>query len=201
MEKISSPIIQIFKKWSLLRVSIIILGNLVIFGLGFALGLNYAQNLYLVKKRVLPINNTKNETIDANIKTADEFSFFYDLKNHGISTNQKTNKKEIDKKRELSKDHEDVYDINLSKQKNISQTEFPIYTIQLYSFKSKDVSERKIKELKKKGFSAYQTKIDLGNNDIFYRVRVGEFKSREDATAVLVEIFESETKDAYITRN
>ncbi|MGA1841369.1 MAG: SPOR domain-containing protein [bacterium] len=201
MEKISSSITQILQKWSLLRVSIIILGNLVIFGLGFALGLNYAQNLYLVKKRVSPLNNTKSKEINANIKTNDEFSFFYGLKNPSVETKSKNDKIEANEKREINKNQEDIHDTDISTQKNILPSELPIYTIQLYSFRSKDVSERKVKELKKKGFSAYQTKIDLGNNDIYYRVRVGQFKTREDATEVLVKIFDSETRDAYITRN
>jgi hypothetical protein len=190
------------KKWSLLRVSIIVLGNLVIFGLGFALGLNYAQNLYLVKKRIMPGKAISNEYSDSNILTADEFSFFYGLKNSSNGIKLKAyNNTTIREKKESIENQESNDNKDLKKQRNVLTTELPGYTIQLYSFKSKDVSEKKVKELKKKGYSAYQSRIDLGNNDIYYRVRVGQFKNREEAAKVLVKIFESETKEAYITRN
>lgn len=189
------------KKWSLLRVSIIILGNLVIFGLGFALGLNYAQNLYLVKKRLMPKKTIGNEYTDTNVKTPDEFSFFYGLKNSSNKMRVKDHNNEIREKKEAIENQELIDNNYLKTQGNLLISNMTGYTIQLYSFKSKEVSEKKIKELKKKGYSAYQSKIDLGNNDIYYRVRVGQFKNRDEAAKILLEIFEYETKEAYITRN
>lgn len=199
MKKIFSSILQTLKKWSLLRVSIIVLGNLVIFGLGFALGLNYAQNLYLVKKRVLPNRTLNNEYND---NTADEFSFFYGLKDSDINVFGKGNYSNgIKKKIKNTENKKLIDDKNIKYQKNLLKPEKYEYTIQLYSFKSRDVSEKKILELKKRGYSAYQSKIDFGDNDIYYRVRVGQFKNREDASKVLEKLFVFETKEAYITRN
>ena len=203
MGKIFSLLLQKIKKWSLLRVSIIVLGNLVIFGLGFALGLNYVQSRYLAKKDDMHYRDALNNNRynDSNNKESDDFTFFYGLRVSDNNSRVKSNDKILNQKKEYTYNQSNIDNKKQESQINTTKVEQFAYTIQLYSFKSSDVAEKKINELKKKGYSAYQSKIDFGNNDIYYRVRVGQFKNREDATEILVRILASETNEAYITRN
>jgi len=75
------------------------------------------------------------------------------------------------------------------------------YTIQVFSFKSRDISERMVAQLKDKGYPAYQSTTDLGSNGIYYRVRIGHFKNRSDAAQELEKVLTRENKDAFITRD
>lgn len=162
-----------------LKLSIVVLGYFVIFGLGFALGLNYAQNLYLVPQKSNDLQSeNKKEGLSENM------SFYYKL----------TEKKRPEKN--ISIDREEKQKVT---QKEGVEQDFG-YTIQVYSFKSDEISDQMISELKKKGYPAYQSTIDLGKSGIFYRVRVGQFKNRSDAMELLEEICASENKEAFITR-
>ena len=187
-----------FNKVSWIRATIIVLGYVVIFGLGFAVGLHYAQNLYLPgkqagRKRKI---SAKPESVKGNL------TFFYDLKE---TARERAGRTEIDApasstggvregKREAESDNAATTEIDNS-------TASDGYTIQVFSFRSREISERMVAQLRDKGYPAYQSTIDLGSNGIYYRVRIGHFKTRSDAAQVLESVITRENKEAFITRN
>jgi len=199
-----------------LRVSIIMLGFVVIFGLGFAFGLNYAQNLYFKSKssRFFNINN-KDEMLSENM------SFYYKLNDkekavlaskndtanstHPSANNQKFNIKEKinipqsenNKNEKLLNSIKDDPGLD---QNSIKRNDLK-YTIQVFSFRTEDVSKRVVAGLIKKGYSAFISKIKLGDDDTFYRVRIGHFDNRAQAIELLEEIKRTENKEAFVTRD
>ena len=56
-----------------------------------------------------------------------------------------------------------------------------IYTIQAASVKSAGQADKLVKKLKEKGFPAYRAIGKVPGKGIWYRVRIGEYKSRADA--------------------
>ena len=201
MDKKPLSKISMIKKWPFLRITIFVIGGLVIFGLGFSLGLHYAQNLYLVKEKSLSNKPFHNKFKGSFTKASDEFSFYYGLKKsnqgglrkneNGLDLKENKGGKDAQKTRENRE---------INSHKNISNPYQSGYTIQVYSFKSKEISEKKISELKQRGYPAYQSEIDFGGNEILYRVRIGNFKKRDDAKKILEKLLESENREAYITR-
>lgn len=197
-KKVSSKLNEI-RKLPWLRISIIILGFLVIFGLGFALGIHYAQNLYLNGNKPIQSSRIYGKEKEDKVKSDDEFTFYDQLKKSakkdikGIESSvtsigePKKPRSEIDSIEESPKEGMDTY-------RNY-------YTIQVYSFKSKDISERMVSELIKKGYPAYQSTIDLGKNGLYYRVRIGHYKNRSEASRILEVILEAENREAFITRD
>ncbi|MBN2374608.1 SPOR domain-containing protein [bacterium] len=89
------------------------------------------------------------------------------------------------------------------KNKNKQQGLFPEqdyeYTIQVCSCRSMEMCQKKVSELKKKGYPAYQSAIDLDEKGIFYRVRIGRFKDKSDAEDILKRISKTENGEAFIT--
>jgi cell division septation protein DedD len=60
-----------------------------------------------------------------------------------------------------------------------------VYTIQVASVKNARDADRLVAKLKKKGFNAYRAIGKVPGKGIWYRVRVGEYKSKTSATSTL----------------
>ena len=185
-----------------LRIFITVLGGFVIFGLGFALGLYYAQNLYLMEDKFINSDQFFKQYNSDVSKTRDEFKFFYELKKPIQELKKEQKKETLSKERKKTSELPEPIEDETSDQKP-KETDQGIsgYTIQVYSFKSKDISEKVVAQLKKNGFPAYKSRIDLGNDNIYYRVRIGHFDNRNEAARILEKIIESENKEAFITRD
>jgi len=180
------------------KATILILGYVVVFGLGFAVGLHYAQNLYLPD-----MQSKRTQTFPGKLETVDgSLTYFYNLKE---TSRERTTRKEMNPpstpKDAMSETKREV------KQKDSKITNLEPspssggYTIQVFSFKSRDISERMVAQLKDKGYPAYQSTTYLGSNGIYYRVRIGHFKNRSDAAQILENVLTRENKDAFITRD
>ena len=78
-----------------------------------------------------------------------------------------------------------------------------VYTVQLGSFRSLESATEFEKKLKDKGYPSFTKKIDLQNKGIWYRVRVGTFKSTDIAKIYADRLILKENfiKSAYVTRN
>ena len=68
--------------------------------------------------------------------------------------------------------------------KNTSATG-PIYTIQAASVKNAKDADRLIEKLKKSGYPAYRTIGKVQGKGIWFRVRIGEYKSKSEALGVI----------------
>ncbi|MGA1843495.1 MAG: SPOR domain-containing protein [bacterium] len=187
-----------FGQISWIRATILILGYIVVFGLGCAVGLHYAQNLYLpgrqsVGGRKIP---AKPETVGGNL------TFFYDLKG---AARERAGRKEIETPSSTARGPQEENTQAEVRRPQVNDvhdsTASGGYTIQVFSFKSRDISERMVAQLKDKGYPAYQSTIDLGSNGIYHRVRIGHFKTRSDAAQVLEKVLTRENKEAFITRD
>jgi len=66
------------------------------------------------------------------------------------------------------------------------------YSIQLSSSTDKNRSRRKVDELKKKGYPAFLEEADLKEKGKWYRVKVGHFASREEATKYAISLRKKE---------
>ncbi|MBN2373025.1 SPOR domain-containing protein [bacterium] len=184
-------------KKSLLTLSIIGLGYLVVFGLGFIFGLNYCQTLYFAKQDVKNLQLDSRDDLDVN-----QSSFYYSLKEKKVdpiitSKDEESSNKTSIKTSSIKKDIEPIIPTTESDQSKKDLR----YTIQIYSFRSEEISSKMVSELLKKGYPAYHSKIATEKDGVFYRVRVGNFKNRSDALGTLKKICEYENKDAFITLN
>jgi len=66
------------------------------------------------------------------------------------------------------------------------------FSIQLSSSTDKNRSRRKVDELKKKGYPAFLEEADLKEKGKWYRVKVGHFTSREEATKYAISMRKKE---------
>jgi cell division septation protein DedD len=55
------------------------------------------------------------------------------------------------------------------------------YIVQVASFKSKQVAEKEVNRIKSKGYQAFVEQTEIPNRGIWYRVKVGGFKSETEA--------------------
>ena len=55
------------------------------------------------------------------------------------------------------------------------------YTVQVGAFKEQKKAQELLHKLKNKKYPAYLIKVDLGKKGIWYRVRVGQFLSKQEA--------------------
>lgn len=77
------------------------------------------------------------------------------------------------------------------------------YTIQVASSQNRAEAKSLVKKLQASKYDAYMMEADLGSKGIWYRVRVGRYKTRDMATKALKIIQKREDgfEDAYITTN
>jgi cell division protein FtsN len=62
------------------------------------------------------------------------------------------------------------------------------YTIQVAAFKAAGDADKLVAELKQKGFSAYRKITKIPGKGIWYRVRVGEFKNKAEASSTIAKL-------------
>ncbi len=73
------------------------------------------------------------------------------------------------------------------------------YAVQLYSFQEQMRADTMVNKLKAEGVPAYAQISDLGNKGTWYRVRVGSYKSADEAKAMLVALIKDH-KDSIIVK-
>jgi cell division septation protein DedD len=73
------------------------------------------------------------------------------------------------------------------------------YAVQLYSFKEQFRADTMINQLRADGVPAYAQISDLGAKGTWYRVRVGSYKSADEAKAMLAELVKDH-KDSIIVK-
>jgi cell division septation protein DedD len=69
-----------------------------------------------------------------------------------------------------------------------TSTTGPIYTIQAASVKNAKDADRLIQKLKKSGFPAYRAIGKVPGKGIWFRVRIGEYKSKSEALGVMKKL-------------
>ena len=74
-----------------------------------------------------------------------------------------------------------------------------LYAVQLYSFKEKFRADTIVNSLKTAGVPAYMQMSDLGDRGTWYRVRVGSFKTAEEAQQLLTEL-KKEHQDSIVVK-
>lgn len=74
------------------------------------------------------------------------------------------------------------------------------WTVQIAASRSRATADKMVAELKKRGYRAYVTSGIL-NQKTFYRVRVGAYRTRQDAMANVQRLKDANYKNAMITRN
>ena len=74
------------------------------------------------------------------------------------------------------------------------------FTLQVASVREQAAAARIVKSLKQAGHPAYQTTSTPGSNGIWYRVRVGAYKTRKAAEAALAKFKSSRYKPIVIQR-
>ena len=68
------------------------------------------------------------------------------------------------------------------------ETDAKPYTVQVAAFKTAGDADKLVAKLKQKGFAAYSKFDKIPNKGIWYRVRVGEFKSKAEAAGTLARL-------------
>lgn len=170
-----------------LFVLIVFFISAVMFFLGFLTGKKHEQKALqaapVLKKEVLkekePVKSKKTEKTPSK-EPAEEFTFYKTL-------NEKEKPFKQEKKRLKNK--------IVQKQKKNG------FTIQIGSFKKESEARSFESKLIKKGFDAYVIMLNASENDIWYRVRIGSFKNREDAIQVIEKIEKNEGMKAFVTEN
>lgn len=67
-----------------------------------------------------------------------------------------------------------------------------IYSVLIESFKLRRTAQAEIKRLQRKGYPAYVESIDLGRTGVWYRIKIGRFKTKADALRLAKKIENSE---------
>lgn len=90
-------------------------------------------------------------------------------------------------------------EISLKKQIKERSTNQNQYIVQIAASKDSVYAEELVVKLKQKGFNGYIVKAKVTGKGIFYRVRVGSFDNRKDASALLNRL-KKEKIFGYITQ-
>ena len=76
-----------------------------------------------------------------------------------------------------------------SQQKNNSVKKLEkFYAVQIASLKDHKYADKTLEKLKQKGYRAYIIKIQIPSKGLYYRVLVGRFDNRKDASALLIRL-------------
>ncbi|BBO69575.1 hypothetical protein DSCA_35050 [Desulfosarcina alkanivorans] len=73
-------------------------------------------------------------------------------------------------------------------------------TIQVASLKDPTAAQRIVANLKKDGYSAYLSRIVIPGNGLWFRVRVGSYKGREQATADMNRLIRARKKPILVKK-
>jgi cell division septation protein DedD len=72
-------------------------------------------------------------------------------------------------------------------------------TIQVASMKDGAAAERAVAKLKREGYSAYLSRIVIAGQGLWFRVRVGHYKTREQAAADMARLSRSQKKPILVS--
>ncbi|MBI4238497.1 MAG: SPOR domain-containing protein [Deltaproteobacteria bacterium] len=75
------------------------------------------------------------------------------------------------------------------------------YAIQVGAYRDAKEARHKVSEWKTRGYSAYVISSDLGDKGQWYRVRIGAFATRGEASNFLTELKGRETADGIVVQN
>ena len=158
-------------------------------------GKKYKQRKTSLKKKTHIKDNLENDLPDV------EFTF-YDIlsrKENSLSGQTRPKKKSsrngkdsLQKKR--GKREKDVFKKRQGKSGSLNG-----YTLQVGSFQSKEHADGLANKLKKKGYAAYSISSNIPMKGTWHRVRVGHFKTIEDAKKVELMFERKERLSAYVT--
>jgi septal ring-binding cell division protein DamX len=118
-------------------------------------------------------------TFDANV-----FSFYETLKGKKSNVKlypNKSKKRETPDKKKAAKTLQDSRTSASNKKTDTGR----ILTIQVASLKDPKAANKLVTKLKKKGYAAYKTTVDISGKGTWHRVRIGYFKNRADAKKTL----------------
>jgi cell division septation protein DedD len=115
--------------------------------------------------------------------------FYEDLKENESPKSPKV-KPPSDKQKIIKKSfHEKAATINTVKTEKEKKSETvkseKSFTIQVSSVKDEATADRLVAELKKQGYSAYKTRVNIPNLGIWHRVRIGHYRSKDKATPTI----------------
>jgi cell division septation protein DedD len=80
-----------------------------------------------------------------------------------------------------------------------SQPAAGLLTIQVASMKDAAAAERAVAKLKGEGYSAYLSRIVIAGKGLWFRVRVGHYKTREQAAADMARLTRSQHKPMLVS--
>ena len=164
-----------------IRVTLIVLAEILFFIMAFCLGMLYEQKGGL--------NNQELESLIIQEKKNDDFTFYNSLI----------------KKEEIPKEPNIALMPLTKKNTNTTETETVDkkggYTIQAFSFRSRKTAIEIAEDLKRRGYDAHTTSIDLGNSGVWHRVMIGHYTSYEIAKKERDRIKQIENIDVFITKD
>jgi len=76
----------------------------------------------------------------------------------------------------------------VNKESKIEPKDLSSFTIQVAALRSLDKANAMIQLLKKRGFEAYLTTVNIPRKGTWYRVRIGRFKDRDQARQILAKL-------------
>ncbi len=137
-------------------------------------------------KKVEPKKETKNGIIKQKIEK--------DSVKNGTPKEEKT--PEVKKQKETPKPKEIITaSVTVKEEKNSENFKF---TIQVASFKNSENAKKDLKNLTDRKFNAELKEVDLGEKGIWYRLRVGKFKTMEEAKSEIWQLNSIGYKNASI---
>lgn len=115
--------------------------------------------------------------------------FYEDLKENESTKSPKV-KPPNDKQKTTKKTfHDKAATINTLKNEKEKQSKAVkserSFTIQVSSVKDEATADRLVAELKKQGYPAYKTRVNIPNLGIWHRVRIGHYHSKDKATPTI----------------
>ena len=123
-----------------------------------------------------------------------EFTF-YDT----LSRKENTLSGQTYQKKKSSQKGKDGREKNVLKKRKGKTGSLNGYTLQVGSFESKKHADSLSRKLKKKGYAAYSISSNIPMKGTWHRVRVGHFKTIEEAKKVELMIEKKERLPAYVT--
>jgi len=130
---------------------------------------------------------------------ANTFSFYETLKGKKSNVKlypDKSKKRGTPDKKKAAKTLQDSQTSASSKKTDTGR----ILTIQVASLKDPKAADKLVTKLKKKGYAAYKTTVDISGKGTWHRVRIGHFKNRADAKKILNKLRKENQKGILMYR-
>ena len=179
---------------------IILLGAIWMFVLGIFVGRNSIPVRFAVKDIKEELASLKNEHEDktktenniTDFAKEEGLNFYEDLKkNKSVKNtkNERTSPAEGNSKKAVpgSGKNTIVKSATNKKESVIDKTEEgeKTFTIQVASLKDEKTSDRMVAKLKELGYPAYKTNVTIPELGVWFRVRVGHYSSKEEASSTI----------------